>query len=105
MQELGITHECVYATRQNNQAPSNFKEKHAMGKAPILLLEDGKTTITESGAICDFIVEAYADEKQKTQFYNGGSPVQAAEVRSWMYFAEGTLLLHALVRTESPSLI
>jgi glutathione S-transferase len=67
-----------------------------MGKAPMLVTEDG-TCVIESGAISEYIVEKYASEKQKKAMYGGGSLEKKAEVRSWMYWSEGTLLLHSLV--------
>ena len=67
----------------------------------MLVLDDGKTIIAESGAVCEYIVEAYASKEQKTQFLGGDSPLDQANVRSWAYYSEGTLLLHALVRVDS----
>lgn len=69
-----------------------------MGKAPMLVHEDGDTIIIESGAQCEYLVEAYASSEQQKQLWSGGSAKAKAEVRSWMWFAEGTLLTHALVR-------
>lgn len=67
-----------------------------MGKAPLLVTEDG-TQIIESGAISEYIVEKYASEEQRKSMYGGGSLEKKAEVRSWMYWSEGALLIHALV--------
>lgn len=98
LQELGAEHELVYSKRHANRAAEEFRTAHAMGKAPMLVLEDGKTIITESGAICEYIIDVYATQEQKAQFYAGNDPSQRARVRSWSYFAEGTLLTHAIVR-------
>lgn len=97
MEELGVPYDLVYAKRENMKAPANFKSKHGMGKAPMLVLEDGETVLMESSAICDYIVSTAASTEKKEQFFGGGSEVQAAQVRSWMAWAEATLALHALV--------
>lgn len=97
LEELGIPYDLVYGKREQNKAPSNFKSMHGMGKAPMLVLEDGKTILVESTAICDYIVSAAADTAKKEQFFGGGSDIQAAQVRAWMSWAEGGLMLHALV--------
>ena len=67
-----------------------------MGKAPLLVLEDGKTDLIESAAINEYLLE-HATPEQKKQFLGGGDPVAAAQVRAWVSYAEGTLLTHAIV--------
>lgn len=88
----------VYGKREGGKrAPDNFKSHHGMGKAPMLVIEDGKTTLIESSAICDYIVSEAATSQQKDQYFGGGSQVEAAIVRSWMSWAEATLMTHAIV--------
>lgn len=92
----------MYAKRENNKAPAHFKSAHPMGKAPLLVLEDGKTDLIESAAINEYLLE-HATPEQKKQFLGGGDPVAAAQVRAWVSYAEGTLLTHAIVRRRCPS--
>ncbi len=96
VQELGLPVEIVYAKRENNKAPAHFKSAHQMGKAPLLVLENGKTDLIESAAINEYLLE-HATPEQKKQFLGGGDPVAAAQVRAWVSYAEGTLLTHAIV--------
>ena len=97
LEELKIPYETVYAKRENNKAPANFKSAHQMGKAPLLVLEDGQTQLIESSAICEYLLSAHTDQEEKVRFLGGGSPVAAAKVRQWMSFSEGTLMTHAIV--------
>ena len=97
LEELKIPYETVYAKRENNKAPANFKSAHQMGKAPLLVLEDGKTQLIESSAICEYLLSVHAEPEDKDKFLGGGSPVAAAKVRQWTSFAEGSLLTHAIV--------
>lgn len=95
VEELGLPVEIVYAKRENNKAPAHFKSAHPMGKAPLLVLEDGKTDLIESAAINEYLLE-HATPEQKKQFLGGGDPVAAAQVRAWFSYSEGTLLTHAI---------
>lgn len=101
-EELQIPYELVYAKRENNRAPAHFKAKHVMGKAPLLVLEDGNTMVIESSAICEYVLHTSATPEQKQQYMGGGSEAQAAIVRSWASWAEGTLMTHAIVSSSSP---
>ena len=56
------------------------------GKVPAI--EDGYTTICESGAILDYLLARYGEGRLQPAI---GSP-QCAEYRQWFWFAEETLI-------------
>lgn len=86
MNEYSIPYTLKTYPRINNKAPPEFKALHKLGKAP--LLTDDAITLVESGAIAEYCL-------QKANIIVGH------EERMWMYFSEGTLLLHALAITYS----
>lgn len=99
LQELGVEHELKYSKRHGNLASPEFKAAHPMGKVPMLVLEDGETFIIESGAICEYLVETHASEEQRRKLMGDAEQdaVTRAKIRAWCYWAEATLMLHALV--------
>jgi glutathione S-transferase len=69
-----------------------------MGKAPMLVLDDEKkTTLIESQAICDYLLNAVATPEQKKQYFGNGGEIEAAIVKGWAAWAEATLMTHAIV--------
>lgn len=95
--------EIIYAKRENNKAPAHFKAVHSMGKAPTLVLEDGKRDLIESAAINEYLLE-YATPEQKKQYLGGSDAFFNAQVRAWASYAEATLLTHAIPITRAQSL-
>ncbi|CCG83332.1 Glutathione S-transferase III [Taphrina deformans PYCC 5710] len=84
LNELEMPYELRTYPRLDNRAPPDFKRLNALGKAPVL--EDGGKQVLESGNIVAYLLEA------------AGRP-STQEERMWSYYAEGTLLLHALAIT------
>lgn len=61
-EELGIPYELKrYDREQGRAAPAEYKALHWSGTAPIIT--DGDLTLGESGAIMDYIVGRYGDNK------------------------------------------
>ncbi len=75
-------------------APPELRSIHPLGKAPVIV-DDG-TTMAESGAILEYLVERYGDGRLVPV---AGTP-ERLRYRYWMHFAEGSamppLLLHLI---------
>jgi glutathione S-transferase len=100
MEELGLEYRLSRHQREpNGAAPDALKAIHPLGKAP--LIQDGETVLAESGAIVDYIVHRYGNDRLAVQ-------PQAAEYARylyWLHFAEGSLMslmLIALVLSRVP---
>ena len=100
MEELGLEYQLSRHQREpNGAAPDALKAIHPLGKAP--LIRDGDTVLAESGAIVDYIVHRYGNDRLAVQ-------PQAAEYARylyWLHFAEGSLMslmLIALVLSRVP---
>jgi glutathione S-transferase len=100
MEELGLEYHLSRHQREpSGAAPDAFKAIHPLGKAP--LIRDGDTVLAESGAIVDYIVHRYGNDRLAVQ-------PQAAEYARyvyWLHFAEGSLMslmLIALVLSRVP---
>lgn len=67
-------------------------------------IEDGDTTICESGAILDYVLARYGEGRLQPAI---GSP-QWAEYRQWFWFAEATLIrpvgLYRLLRARKDTI-
>jgi glutathione S-transferase len=96
LEELGIDYEIKRYGRdkQTGLAPPELLDVHPLGKAPVIT--DGDVTIAESGAIIEYLVEAYDDRQLKPA---DGTPAQRAYTY-WLHYAEGSfapLMLMSLV--------
>jgi glutathione S-transferase len=63
MEELGIEYDLSLHKRVENRAPPELSESHFMGKAPQLVLADGRVLI-ESNTVAKYLIETY-DTKNK----------------------------------------
>jgi glutathione S-transferase len=92
MEELGLEYLLSRHQREpNGAAPDALKAIHPLGKAP--LIRDGETVLAESGAIVDYIVHRYGNDRLAVQ-------PQAAEYARyvyWLHFAEGSLMSLMLI--------
>jgi glutathione S-transferase len=96
LEELGIDYEIKRYGRdkQTGLAPPELLDVHPLGKAPAIT--DGDVTIAESGAIIEYLVEAYDDGQLKPA---DGTPESRAYTY-WLHYAEGSfapLMLMSLV--------
>ncbi|ETN46917.1 uncharacterized protein HMPREF1541_01106 [Cyphellophora europaea CBS 101466] len=63
LEELGIDYELKLHKRIHDRAPSELKETHPMGKAPQLILADGRVLI-ESSCIAKYLIDTYDTENK-----------------------------------------
>ena len=81
-------------------APAELKRVHPLGKSPVIVDEDNGTTIAETGAIAEYLVD-----KAHGTFGEPDDPDNARRYQFWMHYAEGSLmppLLLKLVLSKVP---
>ncbi len=102
LEELGLPYEVKRYARnpQTMRAPPELKAVHPLGKSPVIT--DGGTTVAESGAIVDYLVETYGAGRLAPA---AGTP-EWRRYRYFMHFAEGSMmppLLMKLIFTRLPA--
>ena len=92
MEELDLPYRMEAFPREpNGAAPPQFREIHALGKAPAI--RDRDTVLAESGAIVDYIVHRHADGRLALP----ASDPAYARYAYWLHFAEGSLMSLLLI--------
>ena len=88
LEELGVPYEIVrYQRRPDMLAPAELRAVHPLGKSPVIT--DGGRTIAESGAIIEYLVDAYGEGK-------GLRPARGTPEHDrytyWLHYAEGSAM-------------
>ena len=83
MEELGLDHQLVLGTF-NRDGTKGFAQNTPTGNYPYF--EDGDVTLSESGAIVQYILETYGNGRLEPPV---GSPYRPAYLH-WLHFSEGT---------------
>lgn len=88
LEELGVPYELrrYERDRQTMLAPPELRAVHPLGKSPVIT--DGEATVAESGAIVEYILDAYGEGRMRP-------PPGTAERRAytyWLHFAEGSAM-------------
>jgi len=93
LEELGVGYELIGYQRHpvTIRAPETLKAIHPLGKAPVI--EDNGLVITESGAIIEYLVDAYGDGRLAPA---RGDP-EHARYLEWLHYAEGSAMLPIMV--------
>ncbi len=88
LEELGLEYEVKMYQRdpKTMQAPASLRVVHPLGKSPVIT--DGSTTVAESGAIIEYLVERYG----KGQLAPTAGTPERLRWRYWMHFAEGSAM-------------
>jgi glutathione S-transferase len=101
LEELDLPYEIKEYKRQPSlQAPPELKAIHPLGKSPVIV-DDG-TTIAESGAILEYLVQKYG----KGRFVPSPGGPEWLRYTYFMHYAEGSLmplLLLKLLFSRIPS--
>ncbi|HSI01178.1 MAG TPA: glutathione S-transferase [Reyranella sp.] len=101
LEELGVPYDVKrYEREPSLQAPAALRAVHPLGKSPVIT--DGDTTLAESGAILEYLAEAYGNGRLKP------APATAERVHYsyFLHYAEGSLmplLFMKLVFSRIPS--
>lgn len=83
LEELGLPYD-LHAAPLEPPAPKPFAQKTPSGKVPTI--EDGDTTMFESGAIVEYILEKYGNGRLAPPV---GSPLRGSFLQ-WVHFADAT---------------
>jgi glutathione S-transferase len=100
-EELGAPYEIKHYARDatTRLAPPELKAVNPLGKSPVIT--DGDRTLAESGAILEYLVEAYGNGRLKPA---PGTP-ERVQYTYFLHYAEGSLmplLLMKLVFSRMP---
>jgi glutathione S-transferase len=98
LEELGLPYEIQKYQRDPKTmlAPPSLMKVHPLGKSPVIT-DDG-TTVAESGAIIEYLIERYGDGRLAPAI---GTP-ERLRWRYWLHFAEGSALLLKLIFEKIP---
>ncbi len=94
LEELGdVPYEIVKYQRMSPVpfAPPELKQVHPLGKSPVI--EDGGRVIAESGAIVEYLIDAYGKGGLKPK----PDSVDHWHYIEWMHYAEGSAMLPLLL--------
>lgn len=87
LEELGLNYEIKpYKRQPTMQAPEALRAVHPLGKSPVIT--DGDKTLAESGAILEYLVEAYG----KGRFAPAVGSPERLHYTYYMHYAEGSLM-------------
>ncbi|MEO7150440.1 MAG: glutathione S-transferase [Burkholderiaceae bacterium] len=94
LEELGLPYEIVKYARdpQTMLAPPELTKVHPLGKSPVLT--DGATTVAESGAILEYLLERHGRGRLAPA---RGTP-EHLRYRYWLHFAEGSAMPPLLLK-------
>jgi glutathione S-transferase len=100
LEELGVPYELKTYQRDPHTrlAPAALKAVHPLGKAPVL--SHGPLVVAESGAILEYLAEAFADTAPPELAHlmpARGTP-EHLRCRFWMHYAEGSLMNWLLMK-------
>jgi glutathione S-transferase len=93
LEELGVAYEIVrYERDKNRRAPPALRKIHPLGKSPVI--EDGGRILAESGAIIEYLVDAYGAGRM--------APPRGTQAHLdylyWLHYAEGSAMPILLVK-------
>ena len=87
LEELGLDYEVkLYKREPTMQAPASLRAVHPLGKSPVIT--DGDTTLAESGAILEYLVETYGNGRFAPKH---GTP-ERLHYTYFLHYAEGSLM-------------
>lgn len=88
LEELGIEYQMKRYERdkETSLAPPDLRDVHPLGKAP--LITDDDTTIAESGAIIEYLVDKYDDGTLRP----ADATAEKLAYTYWLHYAEGTFM-------------
>ena len=95
LDELGVDYEIKYYARDPKTmlAPKSLLKVHPLGKSPVIT--DGDTTVAESGAIIEYLIDRYDIESKLAP--PTGTPTRL-RYTYWLHFAEGSAMSPLLMK-------
>jgi glutathione S-transferase len=94
LEELGVPYEIKLYTRDPRAllAPPELRAVHPLGKSP--LISDDGTTVAESGAIVEYLVERYGNGR----LIPAPRSPERLRYTYWLHFAEGSAMTPLLLK-------
>ncbi len=94
LEELGLPYDIRHYQRDAKTmlAPPELRQVHPLGKSPVL--SEGGTTVAESGAIIEYLVERHGAGRLVPA---AGTP-EHLRYRYWLHFAEGSAMPPLLLK-------
>jgi glutathione S-transferase len=94
LEELGVRYEVRRYERDANTmlAPPALLAVHPLGKSPVIT--DGSSTIAESGAIIEYLVDRYGDGR----LIPPASTPERLRYAYWLHYAEGSAMPPLLLK-------
>ena len=94
LEELGLPYQICHHQRDPKTmlAPPTLLAVHPLGKSPVLV--DGDTTVAETGAIVEYILDTYGQGRMRPA---PGTPA-FLRYRYWLHFAEGSAMPPLLMK-------
>jgi glutathione S-transferase len=88
LEELGLEYEIKRYERdpETMLAPASLREVHPLGKSPVIT--DGTLTLAESGAIVEYLVDRYGQER----FIPAPETPERLRYIYWLHYAEGSAM-------------
>jgi glutathione S-transferase len=87
LEELGLDYEVkLYKREPSMQAPASLRSVHPLGKSPVIT--DSGRTLAESGAILEYLVEAYGNGR----FAPAPGTPERLHYTYFLHYAEGSLM-------------
>lgn len=93
LEELSAPYQIVAYQRDatTNLAPPELKSVHPLGKSPVIV--DGDIKIAESGAIVDYLVREYGQERLAP----AAATAEHEAYLEWLHYAEGSAMLPLMI--------
>ncbi|HEY8052176.1 MAG: glutathione S-transferase [Steroidobacterales bacterium] len=94
LEELGCEYEIKKYQRDAKSllAPAELRRVHPLGKSPVIT--DGADTVAESGAIIEYLVDAYGKGRLRPA---EGTP-ERRRYTYWLHYAEGSAMTPLLLK-------
>jgi glutathione S-transferase len=94
LEELGVPYEVKRYERDPKTmlAPASLRAVHPLGKSPVIT--DGATTVAESGAIVEYLIERYGGGRLIPP---AGTP-ERLRYTYWLHYAEGSAMPPLLLK-------
>ncbi len=88
LEELGLDYDIKRYERDPKTmlAPDSLARVHPLGKSPVIV--DGPLTVAESGAIIEYLVDKYGQDKD----IKPAAEKNLVRYRYWLHYAEGSLM-------------
>lgn len=94
LEELGLDYDIERYERdpETMLAPESLRRVHPLGKSPVI--QDGETTLAETGAIVEYLVERYGGGR----FIPAPNTPERLRYTYWLHYAEGSLMPPLLLK-------